>query len=56
LLGKEQVAYMLGDYVYAKDKDNRATVKEKQTSFCYWKDEQPVAFAAYSPREEDENL
>jgi N-acetylglutamate synthase-like GNAT family acetyltransferase len=55
LLGKEQVAFMLGE-LYTADKITKQ-VKEKQQDFLLLlEDGQPVAFAAYSPRDEDENI
>ena len=52
LLGKEQVAYMLGE-IYSRDKITDQVANHKQTFLLLLEDDMPVAFAAYSPREED---
>jgi len=55
LLGKEQVEYMLGT-IYAKDKIAGQLESKVQTFLLLTEEEQPVAFAAYSPREEDPEI
>jgi GNAT superfamily N-acetyltransferase len=55
LLGKEQVAYML-DEIYSQEKITDQVKNNKQTFLLLLDDEQPVAFAAYSPREEDPEI
>jgi N-acetylglutamate synthase-like GNAT family acetyltransferase len=55
LLGKEQVAYML-DEIYSQEKITDQVKNNKQTFLLLLEDEQPVAFAAYSPREEDPEI
>jgi GNAT superfamily N-acetyltransferase len=52
LLGKEQVAYML-EKIYSQEKITEQVKNNEQTFLLLLEDEQPVAFAAYSPREED---
>jgi GNAT superfamily N-acetyltransferase len=52
LLGKEQVAYML-EKIYSQEKITDQVKNNEQTFLLLLEDEQPVAFAAYSPREED---
>ena len=55
LLGKEQVTFMLGE-LYTVDKITKQ-IKEKQQDFLLLiEDGEPVAFAAYSPREEDADI
>jgi N-acetylglutamate synthase-like GNAT family acetyltransferase len=55
LLGKEQVTYMLNE-LYSVDKITRQINEKQQAFLLLIEDGQPVAFAAYSPREEDENI
>jgi GNAT superfamily N-acetyltransferase len=55
LLGKEQVAYMLST-IYAPEKIMAQVKNREQTFLLLLEDEQPVAFAAYSPREEDADI
>jgi GNAT superfamily N-acetyltransferase len=55
LLGKEQVEYMLST-IYAKDKIAGQLSSKAQTFLLLTENEQPVAFAAYSPREEDPEI
>ncbi|MBB5397234.1 GNAT family N-acetyltransferase [Mucilaginibacter sp. AK015] len=55
LLGKEQVAYMLGE-LYSADKISTQIKEQQQTFLLLIEDGQPVAFAAYSPREEDADI
>ncbi|WP_454803644.1 N-acetyltransferase family protein [Mucilaginibacter phyllosphaerae] len=52
LLGKEQVAYMLAE-LYNADKLTRQIAEKQQTFLLLIEDSEPVAFAAYSPREDD---
>jgi GNAT superfamily N-acetyltransferase len=55
LLGKEQVAYMLGE-LYTPEKINKQIAGRQQTFLLLTEDGEPVAFAAYSPREEDADI
>jgi GNAT superfamily N-acetyltransferase len=55
LLSKEQVAYML-DELYTTDKITKQIAEKQQTFLLLTEDGQPVAFAAYSPREEDAEI
>jgi GNAT superfamily N-acetyltransferase len=55
LLGREQVAYMLAT-IYAPDKIMAQVKNREQTFLLLLENEQPVAFAAYSPREEDRDI
>lgn len=55
LLGKEQVAYMLGT-IYSPDKITDQVKNGSQTFLVLVADGQPVAFAAYSPRGEDPEI
>ncbi|MFA6248749.1 MAG: GNAT family N-acetyltransferase [Mucilaginibacter sp.] len=55
LLGKEQVAYMLGE-LYTAEKITKQIAEKQQTFLILVEDGQPVAFAAYSPREEDAEI
>ncbi|MBD1385387.1 GNAT family N-acetyltransferase [Mucilaginibacter rigui] len=55
LLGKEQVAYMLGE-LYTPEKIAKQIAENQQTFLVLVEDGQPVAFAAYSPREEDAEI
>ncbi|RYU87840.1 GNAT family N-acetyltransferase [Mucilaginibacter terrigena] len=55
LLGREQVAYMLGE-LYSADKISTQVAEKQQTFLLLLEDGQPVAFAAYSPREEDAEI
>jgi GNAT superfamily N-acetyltransferase len=55
LLGKEQVAYMLGE-IYSQKKITDQVKNNEQTFLLLLEDEQPVAFAAYSPRDEDPEI
>ncbi|QHS54826.1 GNAT family N-acetyltransferase [Mucilaginibacter sp. 14171R-50] len=55
ILSKEQIGFMLNE-LYSADKIAKQ-VKEKEQEFLLLiEDGQPVAFAAYSPRAEDENI
>jgi len=55
LLGKEQVNYMLGE-LYTPEKISNQIAEKQQTFLLLIEDGQPVAFAAYSPREEDAEI
>ena len=55
LLGKEQVAYMLGE-LYTPEKITRQIEEKQQTFLLLTEDGHSVAFAAYSPREEDADI
>jgi N-acetylglutamate synthase-like GNAT family acetyltransferase len=55
LLGKEQVAYMLGE-IYSQKKITDQVKNNEQTFLLLLEDGQPVAFAAYSPRDEDPEI
>ena len=55
LLGKEQVAYMLGE-LYTTEKITRQIEETQQTFLLLTEDGHSVAFAAYSPREEDADI
>lgn len=55
LLGKEQVAYMLGT-IYTRDKILGQLKKGEQAYLLLIEEGTPVAFAAYSPREEDADI
>ena len=55
LVGQEQVDYMLAE-IYSKDKITDQIKHKKQTYLLLVEDDNPVAFAAYSPREEDANI
>ncbi|MEB0248633.1 MULTISPECIES: GNAT family N-acetyltransferase [unclassified Mucilaginibacter] len=55
LLGKEQVAYMLRE-LYAADKITKQVAEKQQTFLLLIEEGEPVAFAAYSPREEDAEI
>lgn len=55
LLGREQVTYMLST-IYAPEKIMAQVKNAEQTFLLLFEDEQPVAFAAYSPREEDAEI
>lgn len=55
ILTPEQIAYML-DVLYSEEKIHSQIVNREQTFLILVEDEQPVAFAAYSPREEDPEI
>ncbi|MES2267946.1 MAG: GNAT family N-acetyltransferase [Bacteroidota bacterium] len=55
LLGKEQVAYML-DELYTTEKIGKQITEKQQTFLLLTEDGQPVAFAAYSPREDNAEI
>jgi len=51
ILAEEQIRYMLGD-IYSVEKITSQLTYNTQTYLLLIEDEKPVAFAAYSPREE----
>ena len=51
ILSKEQLAYMLAE-IYATDKITSQIINNEQTYLLLFEGDDPVAFAAYSPREE----
>lgn len=55
LLGKEQVTYMLNE-LYTEDKITKQITEKQQTFLLLEEDGVAVAFAAYSPREEDKHI
>ncbi|OOQ60490.1 GNAT family N-acetyltransferase [Mucilaginibacter pedocola] len=55
LVGKEQVEYMLST-IYSRDKITGQIVNNEQTFLLLEEGGKPVAFAAYSPREEDAEI
>jgi N-acetylglutamate synthase-like GNAT family acetyltransferase len=55
LLGKEQVAYML-EKIYSQEKITDQVKNNEQTFLLLLEDGQPVAFGAYSPRDEDPEI
>ncbi|TFF40232.1 GNAT family N-acetyltransferase [Mucilaginibacter psychrotolerans] len=55
LLGKEQVTYMLST-IYTRDKILGQVETGEQTFLLLIEDGTPVAFAAYSPRNEDADI
>ncbi|MGZ3946042.1 MAG: N-acetyltransferase family protein, partial [Mucilaginibacter sp.] len=52
ILEKEQIAFMLGE-LYSVEKITSQIKKNAQTYLLLEEESRPVAFAAYSPREED---
>ncbi|QJD95872.1 GNAT family N-acetyltransferase [Mucilaginibacter robiniae] len=52
ILSPEQIAYML-NFIYDEAKISEQIATGSQTYLLLIEDNQPVAFAAYSPREED---
>ncbi|MDB5031152.1 GNAT family N-acetyltransferase [Mucilaginibacter sp.] len=52
LLENEQIKYMLGE-IYSSEKITDQIEQGTQTYLLLTEDEQPVAFAAYSPRDEN---
>jgi N-acetylglutamate synthase-like GNAT family acetyltransferase len=55
ILEREQISFMLGE-IYSAEKITKQ-VKENQQTFLLLEEEgKPVAFAAYSPREEDPEI
>ncbi len=55
ILEKEQIEFMLGE-IYATPKITSQIKNNSQTFLLLIEDDQPVAFAAYSPREEDPEI
>ncbi|MDN5287528.1 MAG: family N-acetyltransferase [Mucilaginibacter sp.] len=55
ILDKEQIAFMLGE-IYAADKIREQIATNTQTYLLLSEDKQPVAFAGYSPREENPDI
>lgn len=55
ILSKEQIAFMLGE-LYSHDKINHQIASGAQTFLLLSEGSEPVAFAAYSPREEDADV
>jgi GNAT superfamily N-acetyltransferase len=55
LLPQEQIKFMLGE-IYAADKITTQIAKNTQTYLLLSEGDMPVAFAAYSPREENPDV
>jgi GNAT superfamily N-acetyltransferase len=55
ILAKEQIAYMLAE-LYSEEKITQQIAGKQQTFLLLIEDGQPVAFAAYSPREENADI
>ena len=55
ILEKEQIDFMLGE-IYAATKIRNQIENNLQTYLLLLEDEQPVAFASYSPREENADI
>jgi GNAT superfamily N-acetyltransferase len=55
ILEKEQINYMLGE-IYSVEKVTSQLKNNTQTYLLLIEDDKPVAFAAYSPREEDPEI
>ena len=55
ILEKEQIAFMLNE-IYSADKVTYQVKNNTQTYLLLIEDEKPVAFAAYSPRDEDPEI
>lgn len=55
ILEKEQIRFMLGE-IYSAEKITSQLKNNTQTYLLLVEDEKPVAFAAYSPREEDPEI
>jgi len=55
ILEKEQINYMLGE-IYSVEKITSQLKHDTQIYLLLIEDEKPVAFAAYSPREEDSEI
>jgi GNAT superfamily N-acetyltransferase len=55
ILEEEQIRFML-DEIYAEEKITKQINSNEQTYLLLFEDEQPVAFAAYSPREENADI
>jgi GNAT superfamily N-acetyltransferase len=55
ILSAEQITYMLGA-LYSAEKISNQISEREQTFILLCEDEWPVAFAAYSPREDDADI
>ena len=55
ILEKEQISFMLGE-IYSPEKITKQVRSGSQTYLLLIEDEKPVAFAGYSPRDEDTNI
>lgn len=55
ILNQEQIAFMLGE-IYSADKIHEQIKNNTQTYLLLIEDEHPVAFAGYSPREENPDV
>src|ERR1700744_2345894 len=55
ILEKEQISFMLGE-IYSVEKISSQLTNNTQTYLLLIEDGKPVAFAAYSPREEDPEI
>jgi GNAT superfamily N-acetyltransferase len=55
ILEEEQISFMLGE-IYTLNKISNQIENNSQTYLLLIEDEQPVAFAAFSPREEDADI
>jgi GNAT superfamily N-acetyltransferase len=55
ILEKEQIRFMLDD-IYSAEKIHKQILEGIQTYLLLIEDDKPVAFAAYSPREEDPDI
>jgi N-acetylglutamate synthase-like GNAT family acetyltransferase len=55
ILSKEQITFMLAE-LYANDKIYKQIYHKQQTFLILSEGDQPVAFAAYSPRDEDADI
>ena len=55
ILEKEQISFMLNE-IYSTEKLYYQIANHQQTFLMLMEDEQPVAFAAYSPREENPEI
>jgi GNAT superfamily N-acetyltransferase len=55
ILEKEQVDFMFGE-IYTIDNISKQIANNEQTYLLLIEDDQPVAFAAYSPRKEDAEI
>jgi GNAT superfamily N-acetyltransferase len=55
ILEQEQITYMLGE-IYSAEKITSQIQQDSQTYLLLIEDEKPLAFAAYSPRDEDSEI
>jgi GNAT superfamily N-acetyltransferase len=55
ILEKEQISFMLGE-IYSVEKISSQLINGTQSYLLLLEDDQPVAFAGYSPREEDPDI